>query len=111
MPGNFFTDDGYFKAGGVFNGSGGCAGTAKDYMRFAMMLCNKGELDGVRILGTRTVEFMSTNHLPGNVDIAAMGVDSFTETTMNGIGFGLGMAVVLDPTKAEVLCNAGEFYW
>ena len=80
--------------GGIFNGSGGLVGSMADYMKFAIMLCNEGiGANNERLLGPRSVHHMAMNHLPGGVDIAAMGVKSFTETTMEGIGFGFGMAV------------------
>ena len=66
--------------GGVYNGSGGLAGTVGDYFRFATMLCNKGlGSTGARILGTRTVEFMALNHLTGEEEIDTGGRTSFTE--------------------------------
>lgn len=94
-----------------FSGAGGLVSTASDYMRFSRMLANGGELEGERILGSRTIEFMATNHLPTGGDLATMGQPNFGETTMNGIGFGLGFAVLLDPAKAQLLGTPGEFYW
>jgi CubicO group peptidase (beta-lactamase class C family) len=94
-----------------FSGAGGLVSTASDYMRFCKMLANRGELDGVRILGTRTLEYMATNHLPGGRDLAGMGQSRFSETSMEGIGFGLGFAVLLDPAEAQVLGTTGEYYW
>jgi CubicO group peptidase (beta-lactamase class C family) len=94
-----------------FSGAGGLVSTASDYMRFSKMLTNGGELDGVRVLGPRTIQYMAMNHLPGNRDLAAMGQARFTETTMEGIGFGLGFAVLLDPTVAQVIGTPGEYYW
>ncbi len=94
-----------------FSGAGGMVSTAADYMRFCKMLANGGELDGARILGKRTLQFMTMNHLPGGRDLAGMGQSRFTETTMEGIGFGLGFAVLLDPSTAQVIGNAGEYYW
>ncbi len=85
--------------------------TAHDYLNFCKMLCNGGELQGERIIGSRTLEYMSANHLPDNCDLAAMGQPRFTETTMEGIGFGLGFAVLLDPTVAQVIGTSGEYYW
>ena len=85
------------------SGAGGLVTTAADYMRFCRMLLNGGTLEGERILGPRTVEFMETNHLPNDGDLASMGQPQFGETTMEGIGFGLGFAVLLDPTRAQVL--------
>jgi CubicO group peptidase (beta-lactamase class C family) len=94
-----------------FSGAGGLVSTAADYLRFCHMLANGGELDGNRILGSRTVQFMASNHLPGGRDLAAMGTPRFSETTMEGIGFGLGFAVLLDPTAVQVLGTPGEYYW
>ncbi len=94
-----------------FSGAGGMVSTAADYMRFCKMLANGGELDGSRILGTRTLQFMTMNHLPGGRDLAGMGQSRFTETTMEGIGFGLGFAVLLDPSTAQVIGTPGEYYW
>ena len=94
-----------------FIGAGGLVSTASDYMRFSRMLANGGELEGERVLGTRTVELMAMNHLPTGGDLASMGQPQFGETTMEGIGFGLGFAVLLDPTRAQLLGTPGEFYW
>lgn len=94
-----------------FSGAGGLVSTAADYARFGKMLANGGELDGARILGTRTLQYMAMNHLPGGRDLAGMGQSRFTETTMEGIGFGLGFAVLLDPTVAQVIGTPGEYYW
>ena len=94
-----------------FSGAGGLVSTASDYLRFCKMLANGGALDGVRILGTRTLQFMTMNHLPGGRDLAAMGQPRFTETATDGIGFGLGFAVLLDPTVAQVIGTTGEYYW
>ncbi len=95
----------------MISGGGGLTGTAADYLRFAQMLLNKGELDGVRLLGSRTVEFMTRNHLPGGVDLEQFGQSTFSETQFDGVGFGLGFSVVLDPVANEVLSSAGEFAW
>jgi CubicO group peptidase (beta-lactamase class C family) len=94
-----------------FSGAGGLVSSADDYMRFCKMLAGEGELDGVRILGTRTLEFMTDNHLPNGCDLAAMGQPQFTETRMDGIGFGLGFAVLLDSTVAQIIGTPGEYYW
>lgn len=101
----------YARPRSYFSGAGGLVSTAADYMRFCKMLANGGELDGTRILGTRTLQFMTTNHLPDGRDLTGMGQSRFTETTMEGIGFGLGFAVLLDPTKAQVIGTPGEYYW
>src|SRR5207247_2858016 len=78
------------------SGGGGLVSTAYDYHRFAQMLLRRGELDGVRLLGSRTVRYMSRNHLPGGADLEHFGRPLFAETTFEGIGFGLGVSVVQD---------------
>jgi len=95
----------------MLGGGGGLVGTAHDYLRFAHMLLNRGELDGVRLLGTRTVDYMTRNHLPGNVDLEAFGRPLFAETSFDGVGFGLGFAVVLDAAANKVLRSEGEYSW
>ena len=93
------------------SGGGGLVGTAADYHRFTQMLLRGGELDGTRLLGTRTVEYMARNHLPGGADLERFGRPLFAETTYDGVGFGLGFSVVMDPVKNKVLSSAGEFAW
>jgi CubicO group peptidase (beta-lactamase class C family) len=93
------------------SGGGGLVSTAADYQRFATLLLNEGELDGVRLLGTRTVQYMARNHLPGGADLEALGRPLFAETTFDGIGFGLGFSVVEDPVANRVLCSRGEIAW
>ena len=95
----------------MLGGGGGLVGTAHDYLRFAHMLLNRGELDGVRLLGSRTVDYMTRNHLPGNVDLEAFGRPLFAETSFDGVGFGLGFSVVLDAAANKVLRSEGEYAW
>ena len=92
-------------------GGGGLVSTTGDYVRFAEMLRNRGELDGQRILSPRTVEYMASNHLPGNADLTAYGRPLFAETSYDGVGFGLGMSVTLDPVAAKVPGSVGDFGW
>jgi CubicO group peptidase (beta-lactamase class C family) len=101
----------YLKPPTFRSGGGGLVSTAYDYWRFAQMLLNKGELNGVRILGRKTVELMTTNHMPNHGDLSSMGVPVFSETPYDGIGFGLGVSVMLDPAKAQILGSPGEFAW
>jgi CubicO group peptidase (beta-lactamase class C family) len=93
-----------------FSGAGGIVSTAADYFRFCKMLLNGGELDGVRILGPRTLQLMTLNHLPGGKDLATV-AQTAGETAREGIGFGLGFAVLLDPAVAQIIGTPGEFYW
>lgn len=95
----------------LFSGGGGLVSTAGDYLRFAEMIRRKGELDGARVLGRRTVELMAMNQLPGNSDMAGMGTPVHSETSYEGIGFGLGFSVVLDPATAKAACSPGELAW
>jgi len=101
----------YLNSAKIFAGGGGLISTMSDYSRFCQMLLNKGELDGQRLLGKKTVEYMLKNHLPDNKDMAAMGQPTWSETTYEGIGFGLGGAVVLDPVKAQTIASVGEYHW
>jgi CubicO group peptidase (beta-lactamase class C family) len=75
------------------------------------MLARGGELDGLRILSPRTVRFMASNHLPNNADLTAFGRPLFAETAFDGVGFGLGVSVTLDPVKGRVPSNPGEYAW
>lgn len=92
---------GYTESVTMFSGGGGLVGTAADYMRFAQMLLNGGELEGVRILGRKTIEIMTVDHLG----------DAPTGWLSPGWGFGLGFTVRneagLDGTPGSV----GEYYW
>ena len=104
------------KAPTLCSGGGGLVGTAADYDRFTQMLLNRpdspgGELDGVRLLGPRTVAYMSRNHLPGNLDLEQFGRPLYAETPFRGTGFGLGFAVNLDPVPGKVPGSAGELSW
>jgi len=92
-------------------GGGGLVSTAADYHRFAQLLLGGGELDGVRLLGPRTVAYMMRNHLPGGADIQTIGRSTFSEIPQDGVGFGLGMAVMADPVAARMVCSAGEVNW
>ena len=83
-------------------GGEGLVSTAPDYMRFAQMLLNQGELEGVRLLGRRTVELMTMNHLPDNLHPDAD----------PSLGFGLGAGVILDVVKSPVpMGSVGTYGW
>jgi len=95
------------------SGGGGLAGTASDYLRFARMLLNRGELDGTRYLSPKTVELMTMNHLPGGAEIADLMPASglFNETGYRGVGFGLGVAVMQNLSHAALPGSIGEYTW
>lgn len=100
-----YLKDPVFKSGG-----GGLAGTMADYVRFAEMLRAGGSLDGVRVIGTRTLDLMVHNHLKDNQDLTQMAIGGFSETDNAGIGFGLGFAMTIDQTATGGL-SSGDFYW
>ena len=79
------------------------SGPTADYLRFAQMLLNGGELDGVRILGSKTVELMRQNHLPANIPSIAPG--------STATGYGLGVSVTLDVPALGRLNSVGSFGW
>jgi CubicO group peptidase (beta-lactamase class C family) len=113
------TEDGSFvpfEGGGVqFNeqkmaltpGGWGFTSTLDDYMRFARMLLNEGELDGARILSQRAIELMRTDAMPAEV------TDKMWLPTKGQVGFGIDFAVrTAPPANAEEASGAvGEFFW
>ena len=85
--------------------------TASDYYAFCKLMLNRGEVNSQRLLGTRTVDYMTSNHLPAGGDLSSMGQPVFSETRFDGIGFGLGFSVTLDPVQAQILGSPGEYAW
>jgi CubicO group peptidase (beta-lactamase class C family) len=105
-------DSAYARPKTLFTGTSGLISTAGDYLRFAEMLRRGGTIDGARLLGPRTVRFMTQNHLPGGVDLASIATEStFSETRFEGVGFGLGFHVLLDPVRAQASGSVGEYGW
>jgi CubicO group peptidase (beta-lactamase class C family) len=103
---------GYRQQPSFLSGGGGLVSTGADYLRFCEMLLFGGELDGVRILGRKTVELMTANHLPGDGDLRSFVMPgSYGEVGFDGVGFGLTMAVAKSPTATQVIGSAGEFMW
>jgi CubicO group peptidase (beta-lactamase class C family) len=91
-----FVDPCFYQSGG-----GGLVSTAYDYLRFASMLLNRGELNGARLISRKSVELMTSNHLPLNVH-------PFDEP---GFGFGLGVNVALDVAATQNLGSVGRYGW
>ena len=106
------SDSNYHKRPSYLSGGGGMVGTIDDYMNFAGMLLGyePTSLEDP-ILGMRTRRYMLSNHLPGGVDLAAMGQSVFSETSFAGVGFGLGFSVVVNPIESSVLDNFGTSGW
>lgn len=101
----------FLEPANVYAGGGGLTASMRDYARFAQMLMNGGVLEGARVLSPKTITYMRQNHLPDNRDMAAMGQPVWSETSYDGIGFGLGWAVVIDPVKAAFVTSPGEHHW
>ena len=95
----------------LLSGGGGLVSTALDYHRFCLMLENGGALDGARLLGRKTLDLMTMNHLPGKSDLSTMSKSLFSETQNAGVGFGLGFAVTQDVGKTMIPGSLGEYYW
>ncbi len=95
----------------MFGGGGGMVSTARDYERFMAMLVRGGELDGVRILSRATLALMTSNHLPGGADLTARAEDSYAEVDYEGLGYGLGFAVVVDGVANRSPLSNGTFLW
>jgi CubicO group peptidase (beta-lactamase class C family) len=100
----------YAKPPVFVSGGGGLVSTMADYHRFCEMLRRGGELDGARIVGPRTLQLMTQNHLAGGKDLTQMALGSFSETANEGIGFGLGFATTLSEVAAGSY-GPGDFYW
>jgi CubicO group peptidase (beta-lactamase class C family) len=93
------------------SGGGGLCSTVADYLTFCRALLNGGELDGVRLLGPKTLALMTSNHLPGGCDLPEISRSLFSEASYNGIGFGLGFAVTMNPAQTLIPGSAGEYAW
>jgi CubicO group peptidase (beta-lactamase class C family) len=95
----------------LISGGGGLCSTTADYLTFCRALINGGEVDGVRLLGPKTLKLMTSNHLPNGLDLPGLSRSLFSEATYNGIGFGLGFSVTMDPAKTLIPGSAGEYSW
>ncbi|MCX4766302.1 beta-lactamase family protein [Streptomyces sp. NBC_01275] len=94
------------------SGSGGMVASAYDVHRFAELLRRRGELDGVRLLAPETVDLMTRNHLPGGADLRAFGArPAHDEPGNDGVGFGLGVSVVVDPDRTQAPAGLGAYGW
>ncbi|MGD1158236.1 MAG: serine hydrolase domain-containing protein [Terriglobia bacterium] len=106
-PGASATD--YATQPSMPSGGGGMVSTAQDYLRFAQMLLNGGELDGVRILAPATVRLMTSNHLAPSLMTGEFSI--VTETIRPGMGWGYDCAVFSDPLEADEVVGKGTFFW
>ncbi|WP_293962949.1 serine hydrolase domain-containing protein [Sneathiella sp.] len=92
-----------------YSGGGGLISTASDYLKFAEMIRKLGEYDSGHLLGSRTMDFMTQNHLDG--DLANYGQPVFSEVSFVGVGFGLGGWVMLEPALSQMMGSPGDFGW
>ena len=93
----------------TFSGGGGLLSTLDDYFRFGEMIRQGGRVGNDHLLSPRTIAYMRRNHLPG--EISSMGPSSFAEMPMDGLGFGIGGGVVLDPARTRMAGSVGDFGW
>jgi CubicO group peptidase (beta-lactamase class C family) len=103
--------DRFLRPRSYLSGAGGLVSTSHDYVAFCQMLANGGQLDGRRVLGRKTLELMTRNHLPGGATLEDLAVGGFGEAGFEGVGFGLGFAVGLGPAATGMAGSAGDFYW
>ena len=94
-------------------GGSGLVGTAADYLRFAQMLANDGELDGVRLLAPSTVDLIMSNHLPASMGEAPLSSLSLGGGSLGGAGsgFGLGGLVVTHSGRTGMAGAEGLYGW
>jgi CubicO group peptidase (beta-lactamase class C family) len=86
----------------LFGGIAGLTSTAPDYFKFAQMVMNGGEYNGVRLLSPKTINLMITNHLADGIDVTLKGP---------GYGFGLGYSVLMDAGKSSEPLSPGSYGW
>ena len=83
--------------------------TKADYAHFCEMLVNQGQFRGRQLIGRPTLDLMTRNHL-GGASLAQMTVGGFSETSNEGVGFGLGFASTIDAAASGTV-GEGDFYW
>ncbi len=105
------TNSSFLSPPSFISGGGGLCSTAADYLTFCRALLNGGELGGVRLIGPKTLALMTSNHLPGGRDLPEMSRSLFSEATYDGIGFGLGFSVTMNPARTLIPGSAGEYSW
>jgi CubicO group peptidase (beta-lactamase class C family) len=102
-------DSDYAAQPGMATGGGGLVSTAEDYLRFAQMLLNGGELDGARVLAPASVQIMTTNHLAPSLMTGEFSIG--TVTMQHGLGWGYDCAVYTEPLEADEVVGKGTFFW
>ena len=100
----------YLTAPSFPSGGGGLVSTTTDYAKFCDMLRLRGSVNGVEIIGSRTLALMIKNHILNSADLRQTAIGSFSETAYEGVGFGLGFATTLDEISSGTI-GAGDYYW
>ena len=96
----------------MFSGGGGLVSSAMDYMIFAESLRNGGAYKGQRILSSKTIKFMTKNHLESVIKPFQGGdMDFLKKRNSDGLGWGIGFGLVTDTTKKRIVGSDGEYYW
>jgi CubicO group peptidase (beta-lactamase class C family) len=101
----------YITKPSFLSGGGGLVSTLDDYLIFCKMILGRGILNDNQLLSHKTIDLMTSNHLPDNSDLAEKAHGRWSETTYSGVGFGLGFSVVLDPVKSQISGSRGEIAW
>lgn len=97
----------FLKPPSFVSGGGGLVSTADDYMRFAEAL----RTGTPRLVGRKTLELMTANHLPGGKDLPQLSRSAFSEAAYEGVGFGLGFATTTAVHKTMIAGNKGDYFW
>ncbi len=94
-----------------FSPGGGLVSTTEDYLRFCRMLLDEGSLEGTRVIGRKTLELMTVNHLPPGTDLGTQASVPALAALQAGTGFGLGFSVVTDLATTQLTGSPGAFAW
>jgi CubicO group peptidase (beta-lactamase class C family) len=98
---------GFLKPPSFISGGGGLVSTAADYLRFAEAL----RTGKPRLVGRKTLELMTENHLPGGKDLPQVSRSAFSEAAYEGVGFGLGFATTTASHKTMIAGSNGDYFW
>ncbi len=92
-------------------GGGGLVSTARDFQRFMSMMLGRGTFNGDTLLTPRSVSMMTRNQLPGGRTIAEIGQGIFSDDLQAGMGYGLGVSVVVDAVRNRSAVSEGSYSW
>jgi len=98
---------GFLQAPSFISGGGGLVSTAADYLRFAEAL----RTGAPRLVGRKTLELMTANHLPGGKDLPQLSKSAFSEAAYEGVGFGLGFATTTASCRTMIASSNGDYFW